>query len=82
MASPLDYNAHYHHYWRSDPRDILFGAHYNSFSSRFSGISICHPNYDEKAMKLALRHEKKRKVYAGHRPRAFRMYGMLSNLPS
>eukprot|EP00983_Pelagomonas_calceolata_P057964 1145304-Pelagomonas_calceolata.AAC.1 len=33
MASPLDYNAHYHHYWSSNPRDALFGAHYNSLSS-------------------------------------------------
>eukprot|EP00983_Pelagomonas_calceolata_P014677 465887-Pelagomonas_calceolata.AAC.1 len=56
MASPLDHNTHYHHYWSSYPRDILFGAHYNSFSSRFSGMSICYPIYDEKAMKLALRH--------------------------
>eukprot|EP00983_Pelagomonas_calceolata_P035453 1108664-Pelagomonas_calceolata.AAC.1 len=56
MASPLDYNAHYHHYWSSDPCDILLSAHYNSLSSRFSGMSNCHPIYDEKAMKLALRH--------------------------
>eukprot|EP00983_Pelagomonas_calceolata_P031438 986269-Pelagomonas_calceolata.AAC.1 len=55
MASPLDYNAHYHHYWSSDPRDILLGAHYNSLSSRFSGMSICHSIYDEKSMKLTLR---------------------------
>eukprot|EP00983_Pelagomonas_calceolata_P022016 690978-Pelagomonas_calceolata.AAC.1 len=56
MASPLDYKTHYHHYWSSDPRDILFGALYNSLSSRFSGTSICHPIYDEKSMKLTLRH--------------------------
>eukprot|EP00983_Pelagomonas_calceolata_P038706 1136885-Pelagomonas_calceolata.AAC.2 len=56
MASPLDYNAYYRHYWSSDSYDILFGAHYNSFSSRLSRISICHLIYDEKAMKLALRH--------------------------
>eukprot|EP00983_Pelagomonas_calceolata_P000209 6746-Pelagomonas_calceolata.AAC.1 len=29
IASPLDYNTQYHQYWSSDPRDILFGAHYN-----------------------------------------------------
>eukprot|EP00983_Pelagomonas_calceolata_P025258 793347-Pelagomonas_calceolata.AAC.1 len=62
MASPLDYNAHYHrrlvmsHYWSSDPRGILFGDHYNSLSSRFSGLSTYHPIHDEKAMKLGLRH--------------------------
>eukprot|EP00983_Pelagomonas_calceolata_P021828 684441-Pelagomonas_calceolata.AAC.1 len=51
MTSPLNYKAHYHHYWSSDPRYILFGAHYKSLSSRFSGMSICHPIYDKKAMK-------------------------------
>jgi ribonuclease HI len=56
MASPLDFNPQYQHYWSSDPRDIIFGAHHNSLSSRFSGMSICHPIYDEKAMKSALRH--------------------------
>eukprot|EP00983_Pelagomonas_calceolata_P033834 1059904-Pelagomonas_calceolata.AAC.1 len=53
---PLDWNTQYHQYWSSDPNDILFGTHYNSLSSRFSGMSICHPIYDEKAMKLSLWH--------------------------
>eukprot|EP00983_Pelagomonas_calceolata_P127966 1161467-Pelagomonas_calceolata.AAC.7 len=56
MASPLDYNTHYLHNWISDPRDILFRAQHSSLSSRFSGISICHPIYDNKAMASALRH--------------------------
>eukprot|EP00983_Pelagomonas_calceolata_P006205 205773-Pelagomonas_calceolata.AAC.1 len=56
MASPLDYNTHYQHYWSSDPRDILFGAQHNYLSSRFSGTSICHPIYDDKAMTSALQH--------------------------
>eukprot|EP00983_Pelagomonas_calceolata_P059331 1145869-Pelagomonas_calceolata.AAC.1 len=56
MASPLDYNTQYPHYWSSDPRDILLGAQHNSLSSRFSGISIGHPIYDDKAMISALRH--------------------------
>eukprot|EP00983_Pelagomonas_calceolata_P126098 1161269-Pelagomonas_calceolata.AAC.11 len=56
MASPLDYNTHDLHYWSSDPRDILFGAQHNSLSSKYSGISICHPIYDGKAMPLALQH--------------------------
>eukprot|EP00983_Pelagomonas_calceolata_P057608 1145144-Pelagomonas_calceolata.AAC.3 len=30
---PLDLNTQYHQYWSSDPRDIVFGAHYNSLSS-------------------------------------------------
>eukprot|EP00983_Pelagomonas_calceolata_P042727 1138629-Pelagomonas_calceolata.AAC.3 len=55
MASPLDYNTQYLHYWSSDPRDILLGAQHNSLSSKYSGISICHPIYDEKAMTSAMR---------------------------
>eukprot|EP00983_Pelagomonas_calceolata_P001892 62941-Pelagomonas_calceolata.AAC.1 len=54
MASPLDYNTQYLHYWSSDPCDILFGAQYKSLS--FLGISICHPIYDDKALTSALRH--------------------------
>eukprot|EP00983_Pelagomonas_calceolata_P086474 1156767-Pelagomonas_calceolata.AAC.1 len=56
MASFLDYNTQYLHYWSSDPRDILFGARHNSLSSKFSEISICQPIYGNKAMTLALRH--------------------------
>ena len=56
MASPLDFDPEYHHYLSSDPRDIISGAHHDSLSSRFSGMSICHPIYDEKAMKSGLRH--------------------------
>eukprot|EP00983_Pelagomonas_calceolata_P013908 445496-Pelagomonas_calceolata.AAC.1 len=57
MASTLDYNTHYLHHWSSDPRDILFGAQQNSLSSRFTGISICPPIYDNKAMTQVLRHD-------------------------
>eukprot|EP00983_Pelagomonas_calceolata_P124544 1161118-Pelagomonas_calceolata.AAC.3 len=56
MASPLEYNTQCLHCWSSDPRDILFGAHHESLPSKFSGIFICHPIYDDKAMTLALRH--------------------------
>eukprot|EP00983_Pelagomonas_calceolata_P040905 1137819-Pelagomonas_calceolata.AAC.1 len=55
MASP-HYNTQYLNYWCSDPRDILLSAQHDSLSSKYSGISICHPIYDEKAMTLALRH--------------------------
>eukprot|EP00983_Pelagomonas_calceolata_P031825 998557-Pelagomonas_calceolata.AAC.1 len=56
MASPLDYNTHYLHYWSSDPHGILFGARHNSLSSRFAEISIYHPIYDDKAMTQVLQH--------------------------
>ena len=48
MASPLDYDPKFHHYWSEHPRDKVFGANTNAFSSRFSGFSICHPIYQKK----------------------------------
>eukprot|EP00983_Pelagomonas_calceolata_P051792 1142565-Pelagomonas_calceolata.AAC.1 len=56
MTSPLDHNPQYQHYWSTDPRGTLFGAHHNSFSSRFSGFSVCQPIYVKNAMAQALRH--------------------------
>jgi len=56
MASPLDHDLKIPHYWSEHPRDKVFGANTNAFSSRFSGFSICHPNYHEKTMLLATRH--------------------------
>eukprot|EP00983_Pelagomonas_calceolata_P063207 1147631-Pelagomonas_calceolata.AAC.4 len=56
MASPLDYNTRYLHYLISDPRYILIGAQHNSLSSKYSGVSIYHPIYDDKAMTQVLRH--------------------------
>ena len=43
------------HYWSEHPRDKVFGANTNAFSSRFSGFSICHPIYHENIMLLATR---------------------------
>eukprot|EP00983_Pelagomonas_calceolata_P045095 1139548-Pelagomonas_calceolata.AAC.1 len=56
MTSFLDYNTHDLHDWSSDSRNIPFGAQHNSLTSRFLGISICHPIYDDKAMTPALQH--------------------------
>jgi hypothetical protein len=56
MASPLDYDPKFPHYWSEHPRDKVFGANTNVFSSRFSGFSICHPIYHENTMLLARRH--------------------------
>jgi hypothetical protein len=42
MASPLDYDPEFPHYWSEHPRDKVFGATDNAFS-QFSGSSICHP---------------------------------------
>jgi len=56
MASPLDYDPKSPHYWSEHPRDKVFGANTNAFSSRYSGFSICHPIYHENTMLLATRH--------------------------
>ena len=55
MASPLDYDPKFPHYW-SETRDKVFGANTNAFSSRNSGFSICHPIYHENIMLLTTRH--------------------------
>jgi hypothetical protein len=56
MASPLDYDPKFPHYWSEHPRDKVFEANTNAFSSRFSGFSICHPINHENTMLLATRH--------------------------
>jgi hypothetical protein len=56
MASPLDYDPKFPHFWSEHPRDRVFGANTNAFSSQFSGSSICHPIYHENTMLLATRH--------------------------
>ena len=47
MASPLDFNPSYPHYWSADSQDALFGAHHNSLSTHFTGFSVCPPIYDD-----------------------------------
>jgi hypothetical protein len=56
MALPLNYDPKFSHYWSEYPRDKVFGANTNAFSSRFSGFSICHPIYHENTMLIATRH--------------------------
>ncbi len=56
MASPLDYNPSYPHFWSADLRDALFGAHLNSLSSQFTGFSVCHSIYNDHTMHLSFRH--------------------------
>jgi len=56
MASPQDFNPDLPHYWSSHPRDTIFGAFTDCFSSSFSGFSTCHPIYDDGVMHLTSRH--------------------------
>ena len=55
-ASPLDYDPKFPHYWSEHPRDKVFGANTNAFSSQFSGFSIGTPIYHKNTMSLASRH--------------------------
>jgi len=56
LASLLDFNPSYSHYWSADSRDALFGAQFNSPSFQFTGLSVCHPIYNKQTMTLSLRH--------------------------
>ena len=53
MASPLDHDPKFLRYWSEHPRDKMFGANTNAFSSRFSEFSICHSIHHENTMLLA-----------------------------
>jgi len=55
MASPLDFNPSYSHYWIADA-DALFDLHFNTLSFQFTGFSVCHPIYNKQTMNLSLRH--------------------------
>eukprot|EP00983_Pelagomonas_calceolata_P083347 1156139-Pelagomonas_calceolata.AAC.12 len=56
MASPLEHNPNYLHYWSNHPRDRIFGAIHNALSSKFSGFLSCHPIYDDHVMHNTLKH--------------------------
>ena len=43
-------------YWRERHRDIVSGANYNSFATKFTGFSICHPVYDDTKMLKCVQH--------------------------
>jgi hypothetical protein len=47
MASALDFDPGNSSYWSERHRDIVFGANYNAFATKFTGFSICHPVYDD-----------------------------------
>jgi hypothetical protein len=43
MASALDFDPGNSSYWSERHRDIVFGANYNAFATKFTGFSICYP---------------------------------------
>jgi len=43
-------------YWSERHRDVVFGANYNAFATKFTGFSICHPVYDDRKMLKCVQH--------------------------
>eukprot|EP00983_Pelagomonas_calceolata_P030553 958528-Pelagomonas_calceolata.AAC.1 len=56
MASPLEHNPNYIHYWSKHTQDRIFGAIHSALLSRFSGFSSCHPTYEDHVTHLTLKH--------------------------
>jgi len=56
MASALDFNPGNSSYWSKRHCDIVFGANYNAFATKFTGSSICHPVYDDTKMLKCMQH--------------------------
>ena len=65
MASALDFGPGNSSYWSERHRDIVFGANYNAFATKFTvsqfitkftGFSICHPVYDDTKMLKCVQH--------------------------
>ena len=55
MASPPDYDPTLLECWSEQPKDKAFGAKCNTFSSKFTGFSICHPIYHGNTLYLTTR---------------------------
>ena len=56
MASALDFDPGNSSYWSEHHRDIVFGANYNAFATKFTGFSICHPVHDDTKMLKCVQH--------------------------
>jgi len=56
MACALDFDPGYSSYWSERHHDIVFGANYNAFATKFTGFSICHPVYDDTKMLKCVQH--------------------------
>jgi hypothetical protein len=58
-ASALDFDPGKSSYWSKRHRDIVFGANYNAFATKFTGVSICHPVYDDTKMLKCVQHSQR-----------------------
>ena len=56
MACALDFDPGYSSYWSERHHDIVFGANYNAFATKFTGFSICHPVYNDTQMLKCVQH--------------------------
>jgi len=55
FASPLNFNDDLPEYWSCHERDQLFGAHWNSYSCKWRGLSQANPEYEHEEMAKAVR---------------------------
>ena len=57
MASPLEHNPNYLHYWSKGPQDKEgLWRHSQCPISKFTGFSMCHPIFDDQVIHNALKH--------------------------
>jgi len=56
LASALDFDPGNSSYWSKRHRDIVFGANYNAFATKFTVCSICHSVYDDTIMLKWVQH--------------------------
>jgi len=55
-ASALDFDPGKSSYWSERNCDIVFGANYNAFATKFTGFSICHSVYDDTKILKCVQH--------------------------
>ena len=56
LASALDFDPENSSYWSERHRDIVFGANYNAFATKFTGFSICQPVFDDWKLLKCVQH--------------------------
>ena len=55
FASPLNFNPDMDEYWSMHERDQLFGAHWDAYANKWTGMSEANPEYEDADMEKAVR---------------------------
>ena len=56
MTCALEFEPGCSSYWSGRFRDIVIGANYNAFATKFTGFSACHPVYNDTKMLKWVQH--------------------------